>query len=169
MERRFGRFGGVARVVLAHSIAEHENDLEAAIHSSDVDEVLKAVNKADAANSVTHKILQYDVVDESLRRVQARFASDYVARRCCDEMLRLHEDRMLRFLDGALSRPALGNLPGTMFERWMHKMLVGGGSFNIRRLETKSSSSRRISLSTRCKPSSRPWSCQFWSTTSSTD
>ena len=135
VESRFERFGGVARVVLADSVEEHENDLEAAIHSCDVDEVLKAVNKADAANSVTHKILQYDVIDDSLRRVQARFASDYVARRCCDDMLRSQQDRMLRFLGDALSRPGLGNLPGTMFERWMHTLLVGGGKFNMRRLE----------------------------------
>ena len=49
VERHFGRFGGVARVVLVDIIEEHANDLEAAIHSCDVDEVSKAVDKTDAA------------------------------------------------------------------------------------------------------------------------
>ena len=43
-------FGGVARVLLVDSIEEPANDLEAVIHSCDVDEeASKAVNKTDAA------------------------------------------------------------------------------------------------------------------------
>ena len=42
-------FGGGARVLLVDSIEEPANDLEAVIHSCDVDEASKAVNKTDAA------------------------------------------------------------------------------------------------------------------------
>mmetsp|Transcript_12457 Transcript_12457/g.37389 ORF Transcript_12457/g.37389 Transcript_12457/m.37389 type:complete len:686 (-) Transcript_12457:1189-3246(-) len=135
-EKRFLRHGGVARSVITADSSEVDKALDSALTTVDFDAVVRSVGLDDAVKAATHKIVAYTVLDkDACATVRVDFASAYIARAFFSRYYKAKRSDLLTFLKSAEGTSAVSGVCGTLFEHLVHRTLVNGGTFKLRRLD----------------------------------
>ena len=135
---RFARHGGFSRAVLSDDPELWDRELSRAAQSCDLDAVMRSVGYEDAVESATHKVVAYDVIEDGATPytdVRVDFVSPYVAKLVFDRYYSAKRAAMATFLRSAQGNSAVAGVCGTLFEQLVHRTLVNGGTFKLRRLD----------------------------------
>lgn len=129
---RFDKFGGIPRYVLDQD-QRWDQELDVAISQCDLRLIEDSACAKDLQQTVSHKLLQYDVTSPSGSPI-VRFASPYVEKEVGEQMLRKEKSALYGFINDSRELPSLSSIRGTLFKVVAHHLLCQGGKFSFRRL-----------------------------------
>lgn len=128
------RWGGVVRFVLQQaSDPTQQALLESALATASMKQVQDSIGLEDAADDVCHRLVHVHVTDpDELMHKCMQMASNYVAERVVDRLVRTERDALLSFLRASAGEAVSGGVRGNLFEVYAHRIIRGGGSFDVR-------------------------------------
>jgi len=94
-------------------------------------------------SKVSHKLFQFDVASLDASPI-VRFASPYVAQQVSERLLMKETKGLYNFINYAKAYPSFASVRGDVFESAAHQLLCRGGTFVVRRLQDKQTSSLTI-------------------------
>ncbi|RHZ89298.1 hypothetical protein Glove_16g200 [Diversispora epigaea] len=146
----FSKWGGIPRFVLEKAQDPCQQRLleEAIVKNSDK-RIFKFVGETDSSDDMSHMLLHIHTnIPDKVNDIRTSyiekfllFASEYVSKRVIDALIENHRKDLERFVISSSSINEFGALRGYVFEDIAHRILQKGGRFNIRLLDSDSTSS----------------------------
>jgi hypothetical protein len=131
----YGVFGGIPRYVM--SAGEDREALKTKLmkelQGCKVKTLLDSVGHLDTSTD-SHKLLQYELTDDTYRNVTTTFASPWVFERLAEKWEIDNEHAMELFVEQTAGVSELGGARGYALERVAHRKLAQGGKFKVRLL-----------------------------------
>mmetsp|Transcript_12456 Transcript_12456/g.37376 ORF Transcript_12456/g.37376 Transcript_12456/m.37376 type:complete len:698 (-) Transcript_12456:1189-3282(-) len=135
---RFAHHGGISRAVLSDDPELWDAQLQAAVESCNLGAVKRSLGHSDADESATHKVVAYKVIEDGhapYTRVRVDFVSPHVGKLVFDQYHSAKRAELATFLLSAQGSPTVAGVCGALFEQLVHRTLVAGGTFKLRRLD----------------------------------
>nr|BAP69161.1 RxLR effector candidate protein [Hyaloperonospora arabidopsidis Emoy2] len=143
VEKRFCKWGGVARYVLRYAKDKAKQKvLKEAIGQADLKLILSAsVESSGVECDVSHRLLHFRVTrDFGYERFD--FATNYIAEKVFHTLYQRNRIELIDFLSASYQLNDVAGFRGILFERYALSVLSQGGTFEFRRLNKE----RRVSV-----------------------
>ncbi|EIE27688.1 hypothetical protein COCSUDRAFT_64335 [Coccomyxa subellipsoidea C-169] len=131
----YEKWGGSARYVL--DLARNpsrQRDLASAIAKADLDVIFKAVGEIDSADEVSHRVLHINVAPNYLD-TDMMFASEFIGRKVGEKFCKGTTLPLQRFIAITAGWKEFNDVCAKLFEPLAHRILRGGGVFDVWDLE----------------------------------
>ena len=137
--------GGVPRAVLEKADLECYQciDMEGAVTSHRLSNILATVGTVAAADDSSSKILHFDVDPDNIR-IKVVFASQWVADTLVSRAWQQAEADVRYFLSVREHDPRAAGMRGQVFKSFAHKQLQRGGTFTVRDLSDDSHAAAEV-------------------------
>jgi len=140
--RRYDIAGGIPRYLFA-SNEEFErflDELKGEFTKMNYEQLKQALGNPEDGGSASHKLVQYQLSDDSYRRYVIRFASSFVEQQLPRQESRQKLKELGSVLAGLEGIGLAAVLAGNLFEHFGHAVLPGGVRLKARRLDAKQKS-----------------------------
>ncbi|GIL61075.1 hypothetical protein Vafri_15463 [Volvox africanus] len=129
------KWGNIPRYVLEKAMeTPAQNSLKEALEQCEWQDVINCIVAPDSAPHTSHKLVHFEVVGNHYDQKVMKPASPYVM----EEMERKagtdHIRQLQSLIHLSMGKPALAATAGLFFERYAHRRLQEGGSFQVRQL-----------------------------------
>lgn len=139
VKERFERFGGILRSVCpSHGVDPNKDyrELDVAIHNAKLPSIVESAGNIEVLGEQSHKLLHY-IVESPYTDPRVGFASPYVINLLSKKLAVSRDQVIVEFVNAASQSNTAKQLGGVLFERLVHPLLIRGGTFHARNLQSE--------------------------------